>query len=273
MKKIFFRNDDVGMHSPTNTVANDLINLTEFFIENNVPICHSVVPKLVNKKTVKWLQHIKQKTPDLLSIGQHGYLHQKYVRGEFGGGRSYDDQFNDILHGKLLMDELFKGSFSLWFAPPWVQYDKNTKLICEKLGFQIFSGGVSPKFEAIAFNRIGNILNYNVFLNKEVSYHRKSNYIQKGFQIQEVSVSIDVVKNYNTKELKPCYEIIDRFEKSIKKYNTVGFMLHQWIFDSNEKIELLNQIIDYIKLNHKNYQFLSFDQINVTNQFLKNQVY
>jgi len=244
-KIVFFRNDDVGLYSKE-PVAKELINLTNLFIELEIPICHAVVPKEVNMETVQWLKEVKSNHPDLISIGQHGYSHINHGKGEFGG-RNYQYQKSDIETGMHLMQEYLKSDFSYWFAVPWVRYDRCTKEICDKLRFKVFSGGVSPVWYARLFNSVGRSLNLNVMGFKVVSYHSTNSFAQNGFSMTEISVAVDIVEDYKLKQIKSLDRILKRFCQCQKHFSVIGFMLHHWVFDAEEKLEIVRNLLYHLK--------------------------
>ena len=245
-KVIFFRNDDAGMYS-TEPVSPELINLTNLFLEEKIPISHGVVPAVVSRETVEWLRDVKSKYPHLIGIDQHGYAHRKYERGEFGGNRGYQEQKMEISAGLSFMKEKFGLDFSYCFTAPWVKYNRDTKLICNELGYKIFSGGVSPKLHARIFNNLGRILNLTVLGSKEVSYHRRNHFGQNGFSVAEVSVSIDVTENYQEKFLKSNELIFHRYKKCKRYFYVIGFMLHHWVFDSQIKLNHMKTLLTELK--------------------------
>ena len=246
VKAVFFRNDGVGLFSGSSP-SPELVNFTEVFISEEVPISHSVVPKLVSEETVRWLREKKTTYPGLISIGQHGFRHVKNDVGEFGGKLGYQDQKDDIVKGYELMERHFGADFSPWFAPPWVKYNRNTKKICDELGYRIFSGGVSPRLVARVFNGIGRMMRLNVMGGKEVSYHRRGCFTQWDFDILEVSVGIDVVLDYKQRELKSVDDIVVRFRECEKHFDAIGFMLHQWVFDDETKLDLLRKLFSKLR--------------------------
>ena len=83
---VYFRNDDV------NSLDRELIEITDFFLSQDIPIIHAVEPANVNMDTIDWLNDVKDKKPELIEIMQHGYDHKKRSIGEFGGNRAYNDQ-------------------------------------------------------------------------------------------------------------------------------------------------------------------------------------
>ncbi len=245
-KIVFFRNDDVGLFS-NELVSSELINMTNVFIEEKIPVSHGVVPAEVNKDTIEWLKGIKAKHPTMIGIDQHGYKHVKHDRGEFGGNRSYSEQRSDIATGMDLMNKYFGPDFSNCFSAPWVSYNRDTKRICDELGFKVFSGGVSPKFYARNFNIIGRSLNLNVMGKKEVSFHKANGFLQAGFNILEISASVDLIQDYRLKTLKPLDVVRTRFNNCKKHFRVIGFLLHQWVFDIDEKISNLKRLLIELK--------------------------
>lgn len=241
-KLVFFRNDDVGIYSQE-PLDRELINLTNLFVDMGIPICHAVVPDAVTKETVTWIRDIKNFYPSLISIGQHGFKHVKNHKGEFGGRRSYKKQKADINNGFEQMRQYFGPDFSYWFAAPWVVYNRHTKKICDALGFKIFSGGVSPRLYAQIFNAVGRILNVNTMGRKDVSYHRKNSFYQKGFNIHEVSVSVDVISDFTARLVKPLDSIFERFQSSKKYFNVIGILLHHWVFNTQEKLNIIKSLL------------------------------
>lgn len=245
-KIIFFRNDDVGLYS-NEPVSSELINLTNVFIDENVPISHGVVPALVSEDTVKWLNQIKMQYPNLIGIDQHGYKHVKHDIGEFGGKRRYEEQKDDITAGMELMQKFFGTNFSNCFSAPWVRYNSDTKKICDEHGIRVFSGGVSPMFYACIFNYVGRFCNLNVMCGKEVSFHRRNSFKQRGFNLLEISVGVDVIQNYELKLVKPIDLILSRYEYCKKHFDVIGFVLHQWVFDSVQNLSVMKSLLHEFK--------------------------
>jgi thymidylate kinase len=247
-KIVFFRNDDVGLFS-SEPVSSELIRLTRLFVQENVPISHSVVPAAVNDETVKWLLDMKSRYPDLICIDQHGYAHVSFGAGEFGGDRSYADQKGDIAAGLGLMENYFGSAFSRCFSVPKIRYNFYTKRVCDELGFKVFSGGVSPRLHARVFNALGRIMNLNVLGPKEVSYHKRTDFSQQGFNIAEISVSVDVVNDYKTKKVRSIDAILHRYNQCEKYFDVIGIMTHHWVFDSEDKISVLRELLRVLKGN------------------------
>ena len=244
-KIIFFRNDDVGLYS-NRSVPQELINLTNIFVEENVPISHGVVPAAVNKPTVDWLKEMKAQYPHLIGIDQHGYQHIDYGCGEFGGSRAYENQRKDIEEGLELMENYF-GNVPHCFTPPWNKYCVYTKRICDELGFRVFSGAVSPKLHARIFVKTGQFFNLNMMFGKPVSYHGKEYFNQKGFGIMEISVGLSVIEDYKFKKIKPFNAIYLRYKRCKKYFDFIGYNLHHWVFDSPEKLVIIRRLLLELK--------------------------
>ena len=245
-KVIFFRNDDVGLFS-SEPVSSELINLTQVFVEENIPVSHSIVPAAVNIETVKWLLDMKSRYPHLIGIDQHGYAHISHGAGEFGGKRSYGEQKQDIAAGLVLMNRYFGSAFSHCFCVPKIRYNVHTKKICDEMGFKVFSGGVSPRISAQVFNMLGRAMNLNVLGPKEISYHRRADFTQRGFNIMEISVSVDVVQDYKTRMVKTIDTILNRYNQCEKYFDVIGFMLHHWVFDSEYKLAILRGLLKALR--------------------------
>lgn len=243
---VFFRNDDVGLFCP-NGVSSELVEITDLFIQETVPISHGVVPKSINSEAIEWLKSEKAKHPELIGIDQHGYAHANHGRGEFFLNRSAIQQQKDIQAGLDLMIRYFGEAFSWCFSPPGNRYDRRTKMICDKLGFRIFSGAVSPKPLARGFFVLGRMLNRNLLFGKHISYHRNKQYGQRGFSISELSVGIGLVGDYRRRLIRPLDALLKRFEACERHYDVVGINLHHWVFDSPEKIALVQEYIQNLK--------------------------
>jgi len=117
-KFLFIRNDDVYAYD------DNFVNLFTFFTENSIPVVYGVVPKLIEKKLIHFLNKKKRENPDLFDIVQHGFCHANHSKNptskyEFGTSRSYKQQKDDILRGYTLMKKIFKSNFTPAFIPPY----------------------------------------------------------------------------------------------------------------------------------------------------------
>lgn len=134
---LFFRDDDIDDLTP------NLIKLLQLFIQVNIPLHLQVIPAKVKLNTVHYLRHLKQKSPALVFISQHGWKHENYnstgKKYEFGDSRTQFQQLSDIISGKDKMTQLFLNDFYLAFTPPWNRYHESTLLSLQELGFKIIS--------------------------------------------------------------------------------------------------------------------------------------
>jgi len=138
--RLFIRNDD----------ACRLDSAFRFFFElardHEIPVVHAVIPGKLEKSLIRFLCRAKEKTPQLLDIVQHGWLHANHcvdgkTKFEFGASRTYSMQREDIRLGQKKMRQAFGGYFTRAFVPPYHGYDQRTWRVLGEEGFQVFSGG------------------------------------------------------------------------------------------------------------------------------------
>ena len=135
-REYFFRNDDVR-----DTLDESLIKIQEIFIKKNVPITQAVEPANVTDSVVNWLLRQKQQYPELITFMQHGYNHivkNKYKKGEFGGQREFDEQYEEIKAGKDLMVKYFNNQWFEAFNFPYAPYNEASIDALEKSRLQSF---------------------------------------------------------------------------------------------------------------------------------------
>lgn len=149
-KLIFIRDDDVYKHSER------FVNLFNFFKKYKIPVIYAVVPNLIEKKIIHFLNKEKKNNPKLFDIIQHGWNHKNYSKNlnnkyEFGKSRSYLQQKKDLLNGYRKMTKLFGRNFSPAFAPPYHGYNQITLKIINELKIPIFSAGNKVKIKNKSF--------------------------------------------------------------------------------------------------------------------------
>jgi peptidoglycan/xylan/chitin deacetylase (PgdA/CDA1 family) len=134
MKMVFVRNDDVG------TLTKELEQVSTLLCQEDVPVSHAVIPGQLTPDSVSWLQQLLREYPALVEIHQHGWKHRDYGgQGEFGATRSYQEQYQDIYQGKMVLQHYFGERFSPCFTPPWHRYTGDTLQVLAILGFSGFS--------------------------------------------------------------------------------------------------------------------------------------
>jgi hypothetical protein len=100
----------------------------------------------MDQELIRFLCRAKEKTPHLLDIVQHGWVHANHsieagLKYEFGSSRTYEVQGEDIQQGLNKMRLAFGEYFTSAFVPPYHGYDDGTLQVLHKQGFQIFSAG------------------------------------------------------------------------------------------------------------------------------------
>ncbi|MGD0335606.1 MAG: asparagine synthase-related protein [Candidatus Omnitrophota bacterium] len=138
-KYIFFRDDDVS------GLTKNLKKLLEIFISAKVPIHLSIIPDKVTNECRGFLVNNIVKQKGLIEIGQHGFSHRNYSNSEdkrskyeFGIGRTYLQQKEDICKGKNILENYFEKKISV-FTPPWHRYDRNTLRCAAEEGISYIS--------------------------------------------------------------------------------------------------------------------------------------
>jgi hypothetical protein len=237
-KTIFLRNDDVR-----DTLDDELIRLTEICINLNIPISHAVEPANVSKEVVDWLLEVKSEHPKLIEIIQHGFDHNlknPHVKMEFGGNRSFEDQFQTMKIGKQLMNDYFNKLWSPVFTFPYGSFNQHTLEAVDKLGYVAISSKVDFSAKSNLKNRIGRMMNSDFLIGKKISYHpgRRSSY-----RLQELSVSANLIRKYidsNTAIHYSPEEVLSQINNAARHTNVIGVLFHHRFHTKEfEKIELL----------------------------------
>ncbi|RMF85342.1 MAG: DUF2334 domain-containing protein [Nitrospinota bacterium] len=134
MPIVFVRNDDVGPLTP------ELEQVSTLLLQEEVPVSHAVIPARLTPACEAWLQRLLEEYPDLVEIHQHGWQHLDYGgEGEFGPGRSYAEQYQDIQRGQHLLYTRFGARVVPCFTPPWHRYTRDTLRVLAALRFTCFS--------------------------------------------------------------------------------------------------------------------------------------
>ena len=266
MKNIFFfRNDDVR-----NILDESLVELTMLFISHEIPITHAVEPANISKEVVKWLISVKKQFPSLIDIMQHGYDHtvkNKTRKGEFGGQRSYEEQFIEIKKGKEIMDDWFG---DLWFPAfnfPYAPYNPEAIKAVNDCGFKVLNSHFNAGLSRRIFYKIGHALKKGYLLNHHVSWNL--NYYPNT-RLFEIDVNTGFIKKYYN-ELYDC-EMLNLPELKNEtyqylKYKTVGVLLHHRYHNNEDKIKLVNEYLKWCKSNPY-FEFWSLK--NIYEKFSKN---
>lgn len=240
---LFFRNDDVR-----NVLDESLINLTELCLRNKVPISHAVEPANVSMEVIKWLIDQKKLHPELIEIIQHGYNHNLLnpnLKMEFGGSRGFEDQLNDLIKGKDLMDQHFGKLWSPIFSFPYGTYNQHTLKAINKLGYHAISSKISFSFTVRIKNLVGKFLKIETILGKKVNYHPKK---RNSYNFKEISVSVNLIKGYKNYSIADHYsldEIKNQINSATKHTHIIGVLFHHRFH--SDQMELIEELIGFLK--------------------------
>ncbi|MBF0571244.1 MAG: DUF2334 domain-containing protein [Candidatus Omnitrophica bacterium] len=138
--RLFIRNDDVW------TLDREFCFFFDLARDLGIPVVYAVIPGKMDQGLVRFLCRAREKTPQLLDIVQHGWMHTNYsvdagTKYEFGALRAVKSQREDIKQGQKKMRLAFGDHFIPAFVPPYHGYDQRTLRVLHEEGFQIFSAG------------------------------------------------------------------------------------------------------------------------------------
>lgn len=251
-KYVFFRNDDVRQ-----ILDQSLIEITDVLIKNNIPVSHTVEPANVSTEVIDWLLEMKNKHPDLIEIVQHGYGHKlnyknviggKLKKGEFGGTRSYEEQLEEISHGKQLMDKYFNRNWFPLFTFPYGARNVAALKAVSASGFKVVNGSMGVSFQHKVLYFAGRLLNKEMLFGRKISYNLKH---KKGLSLFQIDTSISVIKKYINEESEALFYTLDELKSKTRKYlknsPTIGIVLHHRYHNTQEKVKLLEDYIYWLK--------------------------
>ena len=204
----FFRNDDAGWADP------ELFKLLDCFLSTETPIDLAVIPReITSQKQQHYLRFIEHR--GFIGFHQHGYSHQNHqVEGrkcEFGGNRTYQQQWIDLKAGLDTLNDYFPGCIDPIFTPPWNRCTQATVDALNDLGFKALSRDNTAK----ALNCNG---------------------------LDELPINIDWFKKHKGARLTPS-ELGEMIAMVISNnQEPVGIMLHHQIMDHDERSRL-NQLL------------------------------
>ena len=251
MKMIFFRNDDVR-----STLDASLIMLTDLFIKHNIPISHAVEPANISSEVKEWLLKTKQEHPDIIEIVQHGYSHQinfktvkkgKEKKGEFGGSRTYQEQYPEIKIGKERMDELFGNNWFPLFTFPFNRRNEAAIIAVNDLGFIVVNEEMDVKLKHRLFNYVGRKIKKEMIAGRSVSWHLC---YKPNTNLFQIDTSISVIKKFIDEQTSCEYYTLEQLKKMTLKYmkhiDIIGFVLHHR-YDTKNTIQILDDLMIWLK--------------------------
>lgn len=257
MPVMFFRNDDVRA-----TLDEALINVTGLFIKHGIPITHAVEPANVSAEVVSWLNTTKKSYPELIEIMQHGYDHtikNNLKKGEFGGQRSYQEQYEDISKGKDLMNKYFGSNWFSCFNFPYGPYNPSAIKAIDDLGYLVFNSHYNSRFSRRLFYALGHIINRGYFLNHHVSWNLNT---YPNTSLFEIDMNFGFITKYIDETDKCELADIDMMKSMTCKYlkqKTIGVLIHHRYHNDDEKIQLIDLYLEWAK--KQNYDFSTMKMI------------
>lgn len=251
-KIIFFRNDDVR-----NKLDDSLQSITSLFIYHKISICHAVEPANVSTEVINWLISEKEKHPDIIEIIQHGYKHKlnykyyfrgKYRKGEFGGSRGYDEQYDEINRGKNLMEEYFGKKWFTAFSFPYGGKNEAAIRALANSGYKVLndSVGISKNHKIIYIT--AHLLRKNFLFGKNISWHLKKRPEGKLF---DISASFGPIKTFYDEDVNCEFYSLEEMKQMTQKHlnnlKVVGIVLHHRYHNTEDKLKLLNEYLIWLK--------------------------
>ena len=133
----FFRDDDAGWEDAR------LFELIDVFADHQVPVDLAVIPKSISRPTAARLRRLVEAGSKTIAVHQHGYAHLNHERegrkNEFGPGRSWREQLDDIKAGQALLLDLLGPITDPIFTPPWNRCTGITAVCLWETGFKYLS--------------------------------------------------------------------------------------------------------------------------------------
>jgi hypothetical protein len=254
----FFRNDDVR-----GTLDKSLIEITKLFIKNEISIAHAVEPGNISSEVIKWLLDIKNKYPNLIEIMQHGFDHSvknKIRKGEFGGQRTYEGQFEDIRKGKNLMDKYFGDLWYPAFCFPNGSYNFEAMKAVADNGFKVVNGGWEIDLKHKLFYFVGHLMSKELLFRYKVPYNLEYRPKNKIFQI---NMNISVIDKYLDEETASIMLSLAKLKTETKRFiakKTIGILLHHRYHNTEQKIKLIDDYLKWLKT-QPSIQFTTIEKI------------
>jgi len=134
--RIFFRADDIGR------IDSNFIQMMELFTEYDMPLCPALVPTWLSGDSWQQISALADKE-NLFCWHQHGFSHVNHEqlgkKCEFGEHRSTEAIRQDILTGRIKLEQFLSRLFLPVFTPPWNRCSATTMQILQELGFSALS--------------------------------------------------------------------------------------------------------------------------------------
>lgn len=229
MSPIFFRNDDVTDLTP------QLQQVTTLFLEEGLPLHHSVIPQRATAGLVSWLSKLAADYPALIGIDLHGWDHET-VRNlpEFGAHVPSAVQRDHLQRGSRWMSERFGSRFSGILAPPHNSYNRTTVRILDELGFRGLSGWARTP------SPLRRMVQPALYALDKGELWTWNGQRFPGSHIVQCSITIDPVLDYRSKTFRSVEDVIAHLDAS--RGAIQGIVLHAWLFD-DEPMDWLRRFV------------------------------
>ncbi len=257
MSIMFFRNDDVR-----GVLDKELIQITDLFIKYRIPITHAVEPANVTPEVIEWLLSVKKNHPDLIEIMQHGYDHtikNEQRKGEFGGQRTYDEQYADIKAGKDLMNQYFSDQWFECFNFPYAPYNPAAIKAVNDVGYKVLSSHYNSEWKRRIFYFVGHVLRKGYLLNHHVSWNLRQ---YPGTSLFEIDMNAGFICKYTNEQTGSEMLSVEDLVELTRKYfgqRTIGILLHHRYHDTQEKIDLVENYLEWAK--DQSFEFMTMEQV------------
>jgi peptidoglycan/xylan/chitin deacetylase (PgdA/CDA1 family) len=168
---LFIRDDDAW------TLDKSFRFFFDLALERQLPVVYAVIPGKMDQGLIRFLRGAKAKTPQLLDIVQHGWMHTNHskIQGkkyEFGLTRSKELQREDIQQGSKRMRLAFRDQFTPAFVPPYHGYDRNTLRVLSEENFKLFSAGIPRTGDKKPFMEIPAQVSFSQYNQGEKSIYK-----------------------------------------------------------------------------------------------------
>lgn len=258
MSVVFFRNDDVR-----GALDDSLVRITDLFIKHRISITHAVEPANLTPEVVAWLLRVKKDHPDLIEIMQHGYDHSvknKQQLGEFGGQRTYEEQYADIKAGKDLMNRYFGDLWFECFNFPYAPYNPAAIRAVNDIGYKVLNSHYNLDWKRRIYYFLGHLLNRGFWLGHHVSWNLQR---YPGTSLFEIDMNVSFIDKYLNEETGSVMLTMEQLKQETLRYSrcrTVGVLLHHRYHDTDEKIELVDQYLSWCR-QQPDFEFCNMEQI------------
>ena len=254
---MFFRNDDVR-----GKLDKSLVEITNLFVDNQIPITHAIEPANVTPDVVEWLLSKKKENPHLIEIMQHGYDHtikNLLKKGEFGGQRTYSEQFSDIKAGKRLMNNYFGTSWFRCFNFPYAPYNPAAIKAVDDLNFDVISSHYNSSISRRLFYCIGHLLKKGYFLNHHVSWNLQR---YPNTSLFEIDMNFGFIKRYYDEMTSSLLMSLEEMINATIQYQnqkTIGVLIHHRYHNTTAKIKLVEDYILWAK--EQSFEFSTMQSV------------